>query len=147
MSDPITPGGPLQFVLGFFLIWALVLMMISLWGGWWSLSQYYSTKPHAVIKKWAFQSASMRMMTGYGNCLNIAVTDTGLFLSILFIFRIGHSPLLIPWDDISVENHQSLFRKGLKLSFNKVPHVPLYINYALANKINEELGGKWNRLL
>ena len=36
----------------------------------------------------------------YGNCLFVTVGHLGLALSVLFMFRILHPPLLIPWSAI-----------------------------------------------
>lgn len=88
----------------------------------------------------------MRWMTGYGNCLHLGVTDRGLLLSVLFLFRAGHPPLLIPWDDISVEQYRSWFMKGVRLNFRKVPNVPLYLREKLAQEINREIDGRWNEV-
>ena len=146
MNAFMDPGNPLQAVIGFLLVWIGVSFLISLLGGWWSLSQYYPLQAYTTRKKWSFQSAAMRWLTGYGNCLHVSVTDRGLLLSVLFLFRTGHPPLLIPWEDISVEKYHSRFMKGVRLNFSKVPNVPLYLREKLAQEINREIEGRWNEL-
>lgn len=147
MNEILDPDNPLQFIIGFTSIWIIVSALISYLGGWWLLSQYYQSRPSNIRKKWFFQTAAMRFMTGYGNCLNIGVTDQGLSLSVLFIFRFGHPPLLIPWEDIRVEKFNSWMMKGVKLTFNKVPNVPLILRKRLARNINDEIDGKWKEVL
>jgi hypothetical protein len=36
----------------------------------------------------------------YGGSLNIYSSPEGLYLSVLFPFRLGHPPLFIPWDAV-----------------------------------------------
>ena len=146
MNEILDPDNPLQFFIGFVCLWIIVSALISYLGGWWALSQYYLSKPHSVRKKWLFQSAAMRFMTSYGNCLNVGVTDRGLLLSVLFLFRFGHPPLLIPWEDIKLEKYSSWMMKGVRLNFSKVPNVPLYLREKLVRKINDEIDGKWNEI-
>ena len=147
MNDILDPNNPLQFFVGFVCIWIIISALISYLGGWWSLSQYYHSRPSNIRKKWLFQTAAMRFMTGYGNCLNVCVTDRGLLLSVFFIFRFGHPPLLIPWEDIRVEKFNSWMMKGIRLNFSKVPNVPLILRKGLAQNINDEIDGKWNEAL
>ena len=147
MNGHPDPLNLLQPILGFVFIWIVISALISYLGGWWSLSQYYQSRPHNIRKKWLFQTAAMRFMTGYGNCLNVAVTDRGLLLSVLFIFRFGHPPLLIPWEDIRVEKYNSWMMKGIRLNFTRVPNVPLILRKGLARNINDEIDGKWNEIL
>lgn len=86
----------------------------------------------------------MRYMTGYGGCLNLAVTARGLQLSLLFIFRVGHPPLLIPWEEIKPVNHDSRLIKGIKLTFARVPDVPLYLHEKLVKEISQQYHGIWD---
>jgi len=88
----------------------------------------------------------MRFMTGYGNCLNISITDREVLLSVLFLIRVGHPPLLIPLDDIRIEKYRSWFMQGVKLSFSKAPNIPLHLIEKLAKEINEEIEGRWNEI-
>ena len=139
-------NNPVQFFIAFVGLWIIISFLISVLGGWRSLSQYYRSKPYNIKKRWNFQSTAMRFMTGYGNCLNICVTDRGLLLSVLFLFRVGYPPLLIPLDDIRVEKYKSWFMKGVKLKFRKVPNIPLHLKEKLAREINQEIEGRWNEI-
>ena len=137
----------LQFIAGFLCIWTAVCFAISWCGGWWALSNSYPLDTDVIRKRWRFQSAVMRMMTGYGSCLSFGVTDRGLALSILFLFRPGHPPLHIPWEDIEVDRHKPwLMTSRIRLGFKKVPGVPVIIREQLAKELNEENAGKWDEM-
>src|SRR5262249_14018419 len=46
----------------------------------------------------------------YGNVLNIHVAPEGLYLSVMWLFRLGHRPLLLPWDAVhDVQTRQVLW--------------------------------------
>lgn len=146
MDKFLDPNNPKQFLIVFICLWLFISVSISYISGWWSLSQYYQAKTYNLKRIWRFQSVIMRMMTRYGGCINVGVTDKGLFLSVLFLFRVGHPPLLIPWEDISVERYNSFFIKGVKLRFSRVPNVPLRLREKLARNINSQIDGKWNEV-
>ncbi|MEM6398731.1 MAG: hypothetical protein AAF757_00655, partial [Cyanobacteria bacterium P01_D01_bin.116] len=40
-------------------------------------------------------------LVSYRNSLNIGITEEGLYLSFIFIMRLFHPPLLIPWNSIT----------------------------------------------
>jgi hypothetical protein len=42
-------------------------------------------------------------LTSYGSCLIVGVDPTGIRLSILFPFRIGHPPLFLPWRALRID--------------------------------------------
>lgn len=147
MKELPDPGNPAWFFIWILFYWMFICCLISFFGGWWKLSRYYQSGRTVIKKRWRFQTAAMRRMTGYGSCINIGITEKGLYLSILFLFRAGHPPLLIPWEDIQIEKHQSRFMKGVKLKFKKASGVHLKINEDLAGKINNEIEGRWSEIL
>ena len=137
----------LQFIVGFLCVWTVVCFAISYLGGWWSLSNCYPADTDVIRKRWRFQSAVMRMMTGYGSCLNFGVTERGLALSILFLFRPGHPPLHIPWEDIEVDRCKPwLMTPRIRLNFRQVPGVPLIIRERLAKELSKQNAGKWDEV-
>ena len=148
MTEALDPNSPLRFVAGFLCVWIAACSAISLLGGWWALARRYASRPGELRKRWRFQSAMMRWMTGYGGCLHVGVTDRGLALSVLALFRPGHPPLSIPWEDIRVERHETrLSGKRVRLRFAKVPDVPLIIREALAREINAHSAAGWEAAL
>jgi hypothetical protein len=70
------------------------------------------------------------------------VNPNGIYLSVLFIFRIGHPPLFIPWPDVSMREKRFLiFFKQVELRFAKCSSIPFVISRRLMNRISEALGG------
>jgi hypothetical protein len=79
--------------------WCLVVLLISSVSGWRRLSRDYAASfpPHGQ----AFLSQTGKVgPSSYRNSLHVHVAPEGLFLSVPFVFRLGHKPLLIPWHEI-----------------------------------------------
>ena len=81
------------------LFWCLVCLMISWASGWSKLALEYQIgeMPEGRIFRW--QSLRLRSV-GYNNCMTIGVTDEGLYIAALPLFRPGHPRLLIDWEAI-----------------------------------------------
>lgn len=87
------------FILVFPTFWCMIVLLLSYAGGWQRLSKVYAstTQPHGK----AFHGISGGVgIVSYRNCLTIHVAPEGIFLSLPFIFRIGHQTLLVPWHAI-----------------------------------------------
>ena len=98
------------FPLVFPVFWCVVCLLLSVVGGWKSLAESYGTdlSPRGTAFLW--QSGAVGLVA-YRNCLNIHATPDGLFLSVAWLFRVGHRPLFIPWRAIhNVEARQILWR-------------------------------------
>jgi hypothetical protein len=84
----------------------------------------------------------MRLGMNYGSCVNVGVNQNGLYLSVVFLFRLGHPPLFIPWPDISATKKRGFFFfKLVELRFAKCPRIPFVISQRLMDKISDALGG------
>ncbi|MDD5409604.1 MAG: hypothetical protein PHC71_05905 [Candidatus Omnitrophica bacterium] len=80
---------------------------------------------------------------GYRNCLTIGVSPEGFYLAILFLFRIGHPPMFIPWKEIKIKRKKIIFGfKMLEFSFNHLPAVSLMIPAGLENLLTQAAGGR-----
>jgi hypothetical protein len=66
----------------------------------------------------------MRRLTGYRHVLNVGSDRIGVYLGVLFLFRVGHPPLFIPWTDIIVEQPKTWFFfrvQTMRLGPNEIP--------------------------
>lgn len=86
----------------FVAIWLLVSAVISFIGGWTALAKRFRLMEPFVGERWAGQSAQMRWIAGYGNCLTVGVSPEGLYLAMMPLFRFRHPALQVPWDEISL---------------------------------------------
>ncbi|MDR3746046.1 MAG: hypothetical protein P4K80_07955 [Acidobacteriaceae bacterium] len=108
----------------FVVFWAGVGVLISVVGGWRSLAQRYRTERTFPDHKRWLQSGQMYRMVGYNNVLTVASDNEGIYLGVLFLFRIAHPPLFIPWSEIEIETPQQKFFvsvQKLRLGPDRIP--------------------------
>lgn len=119
-------------------IWILVSFIISRVGGWSLLARVYLAQADTLDgDSWRFQSIQMRWGTNYGNCVTVRADPLGLGLSVLFLLRLGHPPLLIPWPDITMVTVKKFrfFPSWIEFRFRLEPSIPIRINNKLFSKI------------
>jgi len=117
--------------------WPGLLLLVSRMSGWRELSENYPSSGMVDGRMFRFQSAGLRLGTNYGGCLNVGVDQMGLHLSLLLLFRIGHSPVFVPWPDISTKEKRGFFYRGVELRFARCLSVPLVISDRLMKKISD----------
>ena len=140
VNNEIRSFGPLSkpyhFLLFFLALWICITLLISIIGGWRLMSKAYRTGFSFDGRKLRMKSGGMRWRTNYVACLTIGANREGLFLAVFPIFRIGHPPLFIPWNDISTEDrNQPVFFPTVKFIFGKCPNVHLVLSKKLADRI------------
>jgi hypothetical protein len=106
-SQPF-PYFVLLFPFFFVGVWCLVCFLLSQIGGWARLGEKFSATAAPDGKFLYGQSAQFSGFCNYNRCLTIAIAENGLYLKVWSIFRLGHPPLLIPWDQIQNTKQTSL---------------------------------------
>ena len=134
----VLPG--LMGFLPFIIFWMLIVKLISKAGGWGALAASYKAAYPFEGTKFRFQSARLRRKTSYNNALTVGANRDGIYLKMSFIFRIGHPPLFIPWEDVSTTTTRVWWTTTIKLEFAKCPKVPLTIRKRLAEKLEGASG-------
>ena len=119
------------FPVFFVMMWGFVLFLLAQLGGWSRLAQHYQAQTDFTGKKWRFKSGRMGL-TNYSACLTIGANNSGLYVAVLPLFRVGHPPLLIPWADITTSKSKSFWISYLDFTFARAPSVTF--------KIPEQLG-------
>lgn len=97
------------FVVCFGLLWSAIVFLSARMSGWASLARHYPGAQPPVGQSWHWTSAQFGFFASYRNVLTIVVSPLGLYLRPVVIFRIGHEPLLIPWNAISSGRRTNLF--------------------------------------
>lgn len=97
--------------LGFPLFWCGVVWLISRFG-WHRLARHYrATAGRPREGRFEFMGSGSFGLGDYRGCLIAGVTPPGLYLSVWFLFRPGHPPLLIPWAAIRRSELNKVFRR------------------------------------
>jgi len=119
-------------------IWILVSFIVSRVGGWSLLAKVYHAQANTLDgESWRFQSIQMRWETNYGNCVTLRADPLGLGLSVIWLLRIAHPPLLIPWSDITIHRvrRTRFFPALIEFRFRLEPFIPIRVNNKLFSKI------------
>jgi hypothetical protein len=61
--------------------------------------------------------------------------EDALYLSILFLFRIGHPPLCIPWKEIQMRRTKFLWFRFVILTLGEQERIPMRISERMARKL------------
>jgi len=106
---------PIWFPFYFAGMWCAVCLLISVAGGWRRLARTYPAPPGKPEgRKFSGQSGGFGWCN-YNRCLTIHTSPEGLRLSIMFLFRLGSPPILIPWGEIrNCEVKRFLWIKSVK---------------------------------
>jgi len=88
---------PIAFV-GF---WCATIWIVALASGWRRLAQAYAV-PRPIPDSARSGVSGMVGWAGYNHVLRVAHNDRYLYLDVMWIFRVGHSALRIPWSDITI---------------------------------------------
>ncbi len=101
------------------LAWCAVSFMLARLSGWTRLAKYYRHDEFLPDETGRFRSASLGVIQ-YSSCLMFSVNDAGLRIAIFPLLRLGHPPLVIPWDQIHhIEAENRLYSQRVKLSIGK----------------------------
>jgi hypothetical protein len=129
--------GPYSFPLLFLLGWIGVCHLIASLSGWKELASVFPFTTGFVGTRYRFQTARMRAGMNYNNSLTVGTDVCTLYLSVLPLLRIGHSPLCIPWGEILASHKKGFFGKTVKLEFRRCPDVFIIIGEGLSRKLVE----------
>jgi len=135
---------PMYFGIFFIFMWLVASYTISKISGWSRLAEKYQTseKPESKVMQ-AVQAQWGSFMIA-GNIYTIACNSEGMYLGVLFPFRFGHPPLLIPWYDIKTSKVGGLIKNRIRLKFGNAISRPFEIYERTAEKIKECSNGKFN---
>lgn len=78
-------------------------------------------------KAFDWQSARIGWVS-YNRVLTLIPTHEGLYLAARFVFRVGHPPLLLPWEELhNFEQKQALALDHIKMDVGKPRITTLYV--------------------
>lgn len=133
------------FILFFVGIWIFISFTLSRVSGWTTLAQHYRADRSFDGQLIRFQAAQLRYATNYNGCLDFGSNYEGLYVVPMFFFRAFHSPLLIPWSDITARPMKLWgIWNFIELRFQRAPGIPVRIKVQLAQKLAEGSIGRFS---
>jgi hypothetical protein len=131
-----TPHG---FAIYFVTLWCFISFLISFMGGWFTLSMHFKKdcEPYGETKSAGpfFYTVYFRLMTHYSSVVRITAAEDALYLSVLILFRVGHPPLRIPWDQVQFSRKKLFWRKYVVLTLGNEERIPMRISERMARKL------------
>ncbi len=88
--------------------WCVITYLLAWFGGWLKMSRKWAAPSNLSLEKRYFRSGRLGK-TKYNGALVTAATREGLYLSVLLPFRVGHKPLLVPWEELKLEGPDTGF--------------------------------------
>lgn len=124
--------------------WCSIVFVISRISGWSLLARRFRLEFPFTATTWRWQSARMRWLANYNNCLTVGSDPSGLCLSPFFLFRTGHPPLLVPWPEISIYRRRKVvFVTLVELRLGREEQIPFTITETLAERLRGAAGAGW----
>ena len=115
-----TPGAVVIVTATFLGFWLLCFWLVAQLGGWASLAETFATDRPPSGETFQFSSGKCNFISSYNNCLVVSVSDEGVRIHPMLLFRFAHRPLFIPWDKIAVMGARpELFRYGTAMEITK----------------------------
>ena len=109
--------------------------VVARWSGWKRLADAYPERVEASGERFRWRSARFRAGCNYNNCINFVSGRSGLHLSMPFVFRVGHSPIQIPWDELSAHEETWFLMSIVVLTAARCPDTPIRIHRSLAQRL------------
>jgi hypothetical protein len=124
------------FPIFFAAVWSLACIATCWLTGWHSLAKRFKTtdKPYGDIRSagpW-FYSVYFRFWGHYSSVIRIEAAQDALYLSVFVLFRIGHPPLHIPWEEIRFGKTKWFWRPYVVLTLGREEQIPMRISVRMA---------------
>jgi len=121
------------------LLWAFIGYAVSCIGGWHSLSIRFKaqSEPYGETRTAGllFYTVRMRFRVKYNNVIRLTAAEDALYFSVLFLFRAGHPPLRIPWNEIQMRKAKFLCFRFVDLTLGNQERIPMRITERMARNL------------
>ncbi|MGH9561748.1 MAG: hypothetical protein ACRD3S_09865 [Terracidiphilus sp.] len=119
--------------------WCTIPFLISLASGWLCLSKRFrrQSEPYGETKTAGplFYTIYMRGWIHYSGGVRLTAASDALYASVLFLLRVGHPPLRIPWSEIRFGQTTFFFRSYIVLKLGTEEKIPMRISRRMAGKL------------
>jgi hypothetical protein len=129
------------YIVPFFVIGLIffICYFISFVSGWFTLSRRFTkqAEPYGETRTVGpfFYTVYLRFWGHYSSVIRMTATAESLYLSVMFLFRIGHPPLSIPWTEIHFSRTRFFFRRYIVLTLGLQERIPLRISERMARNL------------
>ncbi|MGA2729176.1 MAG: hypothetical protein ABSE96_15320 [Terracidiphilus sp.] len=137
--DSIPNCSVVLFPVAFVLFWIFICLVISVMSGWRALAESFiqQSEPCGQIKTAGpfFYVVYMRYWCHYSSVIRMTAADDAFYLSVLAIFRAGHPPLRIPWNEIHFVKISRYWSRFVVLTLGNREAIPMRISERMARNL------------
>lgn len=130
---------PYIFPIFFITLWSVISYVVSMFSGWITLSYRFrkQSDPYGRTRVAGplFYGVYMRLWTRYSGVIRLIAAEDALYVSVVFLFRIGHPPLCIPWPEIELSRTKYFFRRYVVLTLGRQEQIPMRISERMARRL------------
>ena len=127
------------FAVFFVAVWCGSCFLVSVIAGWFALARRFrqQSAPYGEIKTAGpfFYGVYMRFWSHYSSVIRLTAASDALYVSVVFLLRIGHPPLRIPWDEIKLGRAKRFFRTYIVLTLGNEEKIPMRISQRMARNL------------
>jgi len=77
----------------------------------------------------------MRFWSHYGSVVRLIGRQDAMYPSVFFLFRVGHPPLCIPWNEIRFGRAQRFMWTYIELTLGEEEKIPMRISVRMARNL------------
>jgi hypothetical protein len=104
-----------------------IIFLIAYLSGWRKLARHYRTFSSPPYNTAHWKSARIGL-GNYNKILSVGTDERGLYLTVFWLFKVGHPPLLIPWSEITmISTVQWIFLSGYRIAIGSPRHTGIVI--------------------
>ena len=130
---------PYAYPVFFIAMWCFVSLLISILSGWYVLSRRFrkQSEPYRETRNAGpfFYAVYTRCWSHYSSVIRVTAAEDALYLSVLFLFRVGHPPLCIPWTEIEISRTRRFWRDSVVLTLGEQERIPMRISERMARNL------------
>jgi hypothetical protein len=130
---------PFGIAIGLIALWCAIGYLVSFFTGWLALARRFKkqSEPYGEIRSAGpfFYSIYMRWWGHYSSVIRLTAASDALYASVLFLLRVGHPPLRIPWDEIRFGRTKFFFRTYIVLTLGNEEKIPMRIPLRMARNL------------
>jgi len=138
-SDTLPAYFPLLFPVFFASLWILISFGVSFCSGWSALARRFAKKsePYGETRTAGpfFYTVYMRFWCHYSGVIRLTAASDALYLSAMFLFRVGHPPLQIQWSEIRLSRTRWVLRKYVVLTLGNEEQIRMRISERMARNL------------
>ena len=119
--------------------WSLIIWLTAWLTGWAQLGRRFPQhqEPQGSTRTAGgfFCTVYMRFGCKYDSVVRMTAAENALYLRIFFLFRPGHPPLEIPWQEISITQKRRFLVQMVELRLGRREQIPLCFRISHAQKL------------